>query len=95
MPEFATFDCLALSALEMATPMPAKRVVRSTAVPIPTDGGILSSPVMNETVPVPASASTKGSEVIANAIVTAFLSFPPLPSSLRESSDSAGSGVRR
>ena len=68
---------LTLIALNIAAKIPAKNIEISTAVPIPISGGIASSPVAGEMIPVPASVRTKGSEVIVNAFATAILSFPP------------------
>ena len=55
---------------------PARRTARSTAVPGPRSGGIDIDPVNNEIAPMAASRKTKGSDVNANALTTATLSFP-------------------
>ena len=81
--------------LKIVIASPIANMAESAAVPIPIIGGIFSSPVANERIPVPTSARTHGNENIANAFTTAILFFPPLPSSLCESSDSEGSEVRR
>jgi len=47
-------------------------------------GGTWSQPVSRETIPVHASASTNGIEVIMNAFATAILSFPPFHGLLLE-----------
>jgi len=67
-----------------ATAEPSTRIVKSTANPKPTGGGIDSSPVRNDVKPVTASATTKGIEVTVNAFATAILSFPPFHGLLLE-----------
>jgi hypothetical protein len=59
-----------------ATTTPMTSIAASTGKPNPINGGIDSSPVASDTIPVAVSARTKGSEVIANAFTTAVLSFP-------------------
>src|SRR5437867_11376680 len=51
----------------METVTPTAKIPRSTAVPAPNRGGIASSPVWKDTTPVPASATTNGRTVKANA----------------------------
>src|SRR5947199_4137648 len=46
---------------------PAARIATSTIVPVPSRGGIASSPVKKDTTPVPASATMNGRAVNVNA----------------------------
>ncbi len=58
---------------------PARSIATSTPVPRPIIGGMDSCPVNSETIPVPASATKNGIDVIANAFaIASFQSLPPL-----------------
>jgi len=76
--------CLTTTTLKTAITIPAKRIARSAAVPAPTVGGILNSPVRNDATPVATSARTNGNDVIMNAFATAIPSFPPFHGLLLE-----------
>jgi hypothetical protein len=57
--------------------MPPIRMTRSTAAPIPSNGGMVSCPVTNEAMPVTVSARTKGKDTTMNAFKTAVFPSPP------------------
>src|SRR3989304_6137949 len=61
----------------IAAAIPVRRIVRSTAVPVPSKGGIDNNPVKRETTPVPPSMRTKGREKTANDFVVGRLPFCP------------------
>jgi len=60
----------------IADARPAPRITRSIDVPSPTAGGIDSTPVRLDRIPVAHSATTNGREVIVNAFTFAVTSVP-------------------